>query len=395
MGQKSRAQQIFLRGVKPFMPLPIRMSSVLSYSPASTALSGMAMPKQPYWPATATIDTVQLSPEAQAVQLKQQGNNLRKQQRFLEAYQAYSQSIQANPRYTDAYFNLAQLNVVMGNLPAGIQTLNQLLWIDPSDHTARVLLGEYWERAGNTQEAKKRYIEILNAKPDFDPAKRRLNYLLYLDQKRFYPETADALLKAQYREITTKAHELMRQYFTKHQPNPVLAYCADKIPLVFASTQSQGDSQNIAEYDPVQNVIRVEPFMLFSTPNIVAAYLVHELHHALDQDGLTSIREEQDAYQALAQFWSVFQGAENDPNLDQALRLYRQHPQVLAQEVSRVYSIQTPGMPLTSPGHGEPAKSALTQLAQSFAQYPRTLSAPETKALHQQIDGILSQVGLR
>lgn len=302
----------------------------------------------------------------EAEQFKNLGNEYRKAKLYNQAVSAYQSAIRVNPLYTDAYFNLAQLFAMMGQVPQGIKTLNALLTVDSNDHDARVLLGEYWERMGNTQEAKRRYMEVVEAKPDFDPARRRLNYLLYLDQHRFYPETAQALLKTRYKEVLHHARELLKQYFLIHHPNPVLQKLSQDILIVFEETQKTDESANIAEYDAYKKLIRVQPQMLFSTPNVVAAYLAHELVHALDEDPYSSILEEQDAYQALARFWGIYQGSDNDPNLDRAAALYQQSTDRLNQEVRRVYSIEDSAIPEKSPGHGLPANNLLSQQAQSY-----------------------------
>jgi tetratricopeptide (TPR) repeat protein len=292
--------------------------------------------------------------EVQAEQYKNAGNEFRKHRHYTQAIMAYESSIRANPRYVDAYYNYAQLMVLMGNMKRGIQLMTQLLYVSPNDHDARVTLGEYYEKSGNTQEAKKRYMEVLQARPDFDPARRRLDFLLYRDQKRFLPETAGGLLDTRYREIIHKARELLKQYYTVHHPNPTLCTLSQRIPIVFEDTQQVGESANIAEYDAPRGVVRIQPQMLFSQPNVVAAYLAHELNHVVDNDTESSVLEEQDGYRDLAHFWSIYQGAENDPNLDRALALYQKSPDALDQEVRRVYTIRTPDMPETSPGHGRP-----------------------------------------
>ncbi len=299
-----------------------------------------------------------------AEQLKNRGNELRKSGMYKQAQASYEAAIRVNPHYTDAYYNLAQLHVLTGNLPAGIKTLVDLLHVDANDHDARVVLGEYLEKTGNTQEAKKRYMEVLSVKPDFDPARRRLNYLLYKDQEKFYPDTAHLLLQTQNREVIYKARELLAQYYTIHRPNPVLKKLSQEIPIFFEDTQVINESANLAEYDAYKHAIRIQPQMLFSVPNVVGAYLAHELIHALDQDPVTSVLEEQDSYRDLAHFWGIYQGADNDPNLDRALALYQKSFDSLDQEVRRVYTIQDPGVKEKSPGHGLPANSPLTIASQ-------------------------------
>ncbi len=337
---------------------PIRYQSVIPFLP----------PAQPVKPMGLQNDTFSSlsSGHASTDQFKDAGNEFRKRRLYPQAIQAYETAIRLNPRYTDAYFNLAQLMVLLGNAPRGIQLLTQLLYVNPNDHDARVQLGEYYEKIGNTQEAKKRYMEVLSVMPDFDPANRRLNFLIYQDQKRFYPETVNTLLQTRQREVVHKARGLLKQYFKLHHPNPYLLKLSQEIPVCFEETQRIDDSPNIAEYDAQQHIIRIHPQMMFSTPNVVGAYLAHELVHALDGESHTSIREEQDGYQELARFWSIYKGVEKDPNLDHALSMYQQSEKRLDEEVRRVYSIRNPGISETSPGHGQPARNPLAKAAQQY-----------------------------
>ena len=286
------------------------------------------------------------------------GDEFRKTRQYPEAARAYQQAINSDPSHTAAYFNYAQLQLLTGDVPGAILHLQQLLQVDPKDHDARVMLGRSYERAGNSQAAKKCYLDVLAAKPDFDPAKRRLNYMLYLDQKRFYPETAESLHEAQRREVIFKARKLLKTFFTQHHPNPMLLRLSQETPITFQRTQQVDESSNIAEYDFHQGVIRIQPQMTFSSANVIAAYIAHELRHAIDQDTLTSIREEQDGYNELARFWKIYKGAEDEPNLDRALTLYEKGPQYLNQEVERVYTIRDNDIPELSPGHGLPPPNA-------------------------------------
>lgn len=331
--------------------------------------------------------------QVEAQQYKEAGNEFRRLRLYDQSLQAYEAAIRTNPGYADAYFNLAQLLTSLGNLPRAIQTLTQLLTVAPGDHDARVTLGEYYEKMGNTQEAKKRYMEVLQVKPDFDPARRRLDYLLYLDQKRFLPDTADALLKTRYTEVLHKARELLKDCFTRYHPNPVLLKLSQEVPVVFEETQTVGNTQDIAEYDHPRGVIRIQPQLLFSTHSIVAAYLAHELTHALDGDGQTSIMEEQDGYRELARFWSVYQGAENEPNLDRALSLYRKSQDALDQEVRRVYAIRDAGIPDKSPGHGLPSNSPLVRAADVYENLTKLYTVGQFRNLFQKSPPLGARAG--
>jgi hypothetical protein len=71
----------------------------------------------------------------------------------------------------------------------------------------------------------------------------------------------------------------------------------------------------MAEYDHeampnpeagTQGLIRIKPELAFASPNVLGAYLIHELVHASDGDAISSIREEQDAYRYKPSFgWPI------------------------------------------------------------------------------------------
>jgi tetratricopeptide (TPR) repeat protein len=317
-----------------------------------------AVQSSTFYPPSQPISDPTTPNTLQAEAFKNMGDDLRKKRLYGKAIEAYQSAINTNPQYTDAYFNFAQLMVVMGNYPAAIKLLTDLLIVNPNDHDARVTLGDYDLKMGNSQEAKKRYMEVLNVQPNFDPAKRKLEYLLYRDQKLF-PDTSNELLQIRYKEVVFPARRLLHQYFTKYHPNPVLLKLSQTVPIVFEETQEMDGSANIAENDAQRGVIRLKPEMLFSTHNVVAAYLAHELIHTLNENSETSIMEEQDGYRESARFWSSYRNAEKEPNLDLALKLYRKSPDALDQEVRRVYTIRDPDIPEKTPGHGLPPKTPL------------------------------------
>jgi len=326
----------------------------------------------PGFPASQSVlNPMTNDPRMEAETLKNAGNEFRKRRMYPQALASYQAAIQTDPQYADAYYNMAMVFKLTGDTPRAIQTLTSLLNVAPQDHDSRVLLGELYEKAGYTQEAKRRYMEVLQVRPDFDPARRNLNYLLYLDQKRFFPDTVGDLIKTRNIEAIHQARALLKTYFTEHHANPVLLKLSQELPIVFENTQSHGDSNNLAEYDAGMNAIRVRPKMLFSTPNVVGAYLVHELVHALDGNYETSIMEEQDGYRELAKFWTIYKGGESDPNLDRAIELYQKSPDSLDMEVRRVYSIQNAGMPEKSAGHGLPPD---TVRGQAFEYYEKLLA---------------------
>lgn len=294
--------------------------------------------------------------EIKAEHYKEVGNEMLRLHLYPQAIQAYTQSIQANPRYTDAYYNLAQAYKTLEQIPHAIGTMTQLLFINPNDHDARVTLGEYYEKLGLPEMSKRLYMQVLRSKPSFDPAKRNLSYLVHVDQAKLSPETAIELHRTTEKGVIFKARALLKNYYTQINPDEELAKLSQSIPIVFQGTQTTGNTENIAEYDHPQRAIRLQTRMIFSSPNVVAAYLAHELVHAKDNDSETSIMEEQEGYRELARFWQRHKNTEEESNLDRALTLYADSPDHLDKEVRNLYTMRNPLIAESSPGHGKPQK---------------------------------------
>src|SRR5690606_20849915 len=138
------------------MQIPLNPQRVTTPISLGGAFSPGALPV----PTQAGTDTFYRSQQdVQAERFKDAGNEMRKLRLYPQAEQAYQTAINIKPNYTDAYYNMAQLFAITGNLFMAVQKMTQLLFINPNDHDARVQLGEYYERARFPQEAKKRYME--------------------------------------------------------------------------------------------------------------------------------------------------------------------------------------------------------------------------------------------
>jgi predicted metal-dependent hydrolase len=197
--------------------------------------------------------------------------------------------------------------------------------------------------------------------------------MLFEDQSKTHPETAFELLKTTEKELLFKARNLIKQYYTLTNAPESSKKLAETINISFEPTQVMDNVENIAEYDHPKRTIRLQPKMMFASPNVVAAYLAHELIHAEDQDGETSIQEEQDGYRELVNFWQRFKNAESEPNLDRTLKLYEESPTKLDEEVKRLYTMRNPLIAEKSPKHGLNASTQplqiLNNIQQRYSQY--------------------------
>ncbi|MDX2084615.1 MAG: tetratricopeptide repeat protein [Candidatus Melainabacteria bacterium] len=339
----------------------------------------------------------------QAQKHKEQGNRYYQLKHYDFAIAAYLQAIDAFPYYTDAYYNMAKVYIATGDDQRAIASFDRLLQLAPQDHEARVLMAERMQRLGWLQPAKDQYHVILQHKPHFDPAYRNARLLDHQLLALTNPAAAEQAFQQTSQENLRQAERMVRQYLQKTQQFETLDWLG-KIPCEFAATQVVLGITNMAEYDNrlgPYGVIRLSPELAYAHPNVLGAYLVHELVHAADQDGISSVLEEQDAYREQTRFWLMYKRlwphqltenhAENnivpfwrqsvgltsngqpnpqavqywktpwievsDPNLDLAAQLYEQSVDVLDQKVRDVYAGRDPLLPERSPGHGMARKA--------------------------------------
>jgi hypothetical protein len=288
----------------------------------------------------------------EAEKLKQEGNRLRGLRQYEKAIETYRKAIALDPKYTDAYYNLARTYDVIGDKPKAIHSLQHLLEIDPDDHDARVTLAGFYEDLNLPQYAKTHYDQVLAREPRYDPALRARQLLDNLILGEVNADKALQDYQTQAAQTLMRAQGLLRPYLTKtHRPD--LLQLMDHIRYEYAGTDKVVGSQNLAEYDHSHRVIRLMPSLAYAHPATVAAYLVHEFEHAKDNDNLNSIAEEQDGYLALARYWNTQDQPVVEPNLDLATELMTRGEQQLRDKVRELYLSRDPYMPETSPGHGQ------------------------------------------
>lgn len=317
-------------------------------------------------PAAQGLDAFSSGPAAsrqRAEALKEQGNAWRRQGQPLRAIQAYAHAIDSDPSYTDPYFNMGQAYLSLGDRAQAIASFQRLLSVDPGDHDARVVMANQMMLSGRVAEAQAQYRLTLTQAPTFDPAARQWAYLQLLTFARTQSDplaTIAAGLQQAGSNGLAQARRLLGEYLVSHG-RAALMPVLDRARIEFASTQQVNNVANMAEYDHFAGrVIRFAPEMAFARPNVLAAYLAHELVHAADDDAVTSVSEEQDGYRALADVWGALKGDTLDPNLDLALKYLRENPPRLNQKVRELYRLREPGLGDTSPGHGQPLRSPET-----------------------------------
>ena len=123
------------------------------------------------------------------------------------------------------------------------------------------------------------------------------------------------------------------------------------ITLSFDKTAQLGGRSNIAQYEHSKRKISISEEYTYANPQLVGAYLINELVHGKDNDAYTSIKEEQDAYRAQAQYWVKNVENVHDPEMDYVANLYKQSAKTLDNRVAEIYRIRDPYITETSYNH--------------------------------------------
>ncbi|MEB3207139.1 MAG: tetratricopeptide repeat protein [Vampirovibrionales bacterium] len=355
----------------PSQPAPAQVSLIPVSPPLTGAFLANALP--------ATASVVNLkgfsassnpanSPtRAQATKIKEWGNTLFKSNQLQAAAMAYQQAMLVDPYYSDPIFNLGKTFLMLQDHPNAIVAFSRVLGLDPKDNEARVLLAKSLEKSGRIQDAMMEYLNVLRQDRQYDPAHRR--FQLLQARLRSPQDYGRRMMDVVGYQNLQNARQLVKAYLinASHVPKSkrqALVKLLEDIPVSFDTTQSLNGSTNMGEYIHLENNsrgIRLKSELAFAHPNVIGAYWVHELIHALDNDGLSSVQEEQECYLESTKFWQAYKSAVEEPNLDLALLLYQQQPEQpteLLQKISELYLNRNPTMPQTSPGHGMPAKGA-------------------------------------
>jgi tetratricopeptide (TPR) repeat protein len=300
---------------------------------------------------------------------KDKGNDYFLLQRYDQAIAEYLKALYAAPDYTDAYYNLGKVYLRLNDSPRATEVFERLLTLDPADHEVRVLLAQQYVAQGQATPAMLQLLAVVRAQPTNDPANRLLRFTQHSLLASQQPQLASQQLQRQATQQWQQAKGLVLAFLHNHPVPEAQAIVATLGRLHYqftppTNTTNGGDI--MAEYDheampnpetKTQGLIRIKPELAFASPNVLGAYLIHELVHAADGDAISSIREEQDAYRLQAQFWLANKGDTLESNLDLSADLYDDSVDKLDQEVRRSYSSNRL-LPEKSPGHGLPLTSA-------------------------------------
>jgi len=260
--------------------------------------------------------------------------------------------------------------------------------------SALLLLGQAYHKSQQPLLALQVLQQAQQVAPNLDDVTRRIGLLNLEQTHRGGLMQGDVLLSsAQLSQVAAPtledAQKLILQYFTARNRRDLVDSLFTIPVRVLGTDKQEPPVAGLAEYRHANREIVLTPELAFAKPPVVAAYWLHELVHAWDNDALTSIMEEEDGYRAAIPFWDWVQkdrkkaglSAVNELNLDFAHQSWVNSVDKLDFLVRDTYAHQLPGVLESSPGHGRPLISAnptqerendLQEQSDKLAQYENT-----------------------
>ena len=275
-----------------------------------------------------------------------QGDKALNENRIEEALKYYQEALRLAPDNTEINRKLGKTYHKLKEYDLAEENFKIYLKSNEKDAEAWIELGESQRQKAAYKEAKKSFEKALSIEPKNDLARRSIletenNILSCFSSQKAYEE------KQEYSQNNLKeALKMAVEYMTP-------AYMQDlaNVQIKYGETASMGGTSNIAQYEDAIKTITISNAYKYASPQVIAAYLVHESVHAKDADPYTSVREEQDAYEIATKFWIKYSNGVNDPEMDYAADLYKKSPSKLRDRVEEIYVLRDPSIAKTSPNH--------------------------------------------
>ena len=278
--------------------------------------------------------------------LKEAGDGHVRNNQETKAIYYYEKAIKEKPDYVSPYYNLARIYEKTGKLDQAINTYQNLIQVKPDEVEAQTLIGNCFKEKGDYDTARQMYSKAVEIDPKYDFAARALREIDYRLLSLRDPRQAETIKQQTAEKNLKDALVLVNAHAAPH-----LTKDLHKIAIIFDETDSLAGHKNIAQYENNSRKIAITNDYIWTAPEITAAYIVHEAVHAKDKDGISSIREEQDAYEESIKFWIAHNNGIKDPELDYAADLYRENPHKLRQKVGETYRSRDASMYEYSPYH--------------------------------------------
>jgi tetratricopeptide (TPR) repeat protein len=298
--------------------------------------------------------------------IKNRGNEYVKNNEYQLAVEMYKKALLLSPDYTDVHFNLGKVYRTTGDMENAIKSFKEVIKRDPKELETLTMIGNCFRDTEQFEQAKSYYREALSVDKKYDLANRGLKETLNRELAIINPEEAAKEKYDQSISTLKKSLQLAVEFMPEELTNKL-----HDVQFVFDKTGELGGKSNIAQYENNKRKIVVTDEYTWAAPEVVAAYLVHEMVHAGDKDPYTSITEEQDAYRESVKYWLINNNGIHDAEMDYAGALYKDGPKALDAKVAEIYSSRDSGIPMNSPKHGIAAFSVKSGLFKVKAAFSR------------------------
>ncbi len=278
--------------------------------------------------------------------LIQEGDKALNENRFSDALKSYQEANNQNPEDYSIYRKLGKAYYNLKDYKNADENFKKYLEKNPDDADCLIELGASRQKQGLYQLALQDFEKAYELDNSNDLAKRNIlttknNLLSVYAPERAYREKTQYAAENLKAALDMTVNYLGADYMSKLKD----------VTIQFGKTSEMGGTPNIAQYENSKNSITVSDSYIYAAPEVIAAYTVHESIHAHDNDPYTSIREEQDAYEAAAKFWIKNSNDIKDPEMDYAAELYKKSPSSLKDRVEEIYKLRDPSIAETSPNH--------------------------------------------
>lgn len=267
-----------------------------------------------------------------AAYLKEQGNEFFTTRNYDKAINIYKRAIELKPNYTDALYNIATCFNLTGKVKDALESYKKIVKLIPNDIEAMTYMGKCHLTLGDYENSKNSLSKVLQMNPKYDLAHR---YLLEAENKK---------LARTNPVVAKRKKELHKQKNLQAAINMVFDNLSDgmknkikDVTFEFGVTKTANDPQNIAHYEHARRKVVITDEYIWAAPEVIAAYVMHEVIHAADNDSYTSVQEENDAYVASIKFWQKHSKEYEDPEMNYATELYEESPEKLKNKIRAIY----------------------------------------------------------
>lgn len=299
--------------------------------------------------------------------LLETGDKALNENKTQEAIETYKKALSTAPENTTINRKLARAYNKLKDYKSAEENFKLYLSNHEDDSEGWTELGEVQRQQGKYNEASDSFRKALNLDNTNDFTKRSILEAKNNELSIFSPDKANTEKLTYAQQNLQEALQLAVNYLTPEYMKDI-----SDVQIKFGQTASMGGTSNIAQYENAIKTITISNEYKYAAPQVIAAYLVHETVHAKDKDAYTSIREEQDAYQAATKFWIENSNGVKDPEMDYAAELYKKSPETLNNRVEEIYVLRDPSISKTSPNHPPQKKTFFNFYKNNAASQPLT-----------------------